>query len=404
MRHFLRTLLACASVFGLLASAHVLFRAYGPPPDADDIRSLTRSLEAAIADGADREAQALFPEGAFFMHVLTGIAQARSADPEGLELARQHLRQTRNPEMLARFGSGMSPEHGIFAAGWSLLLAQEISGRTGDAADLTATAELANEVGNALAQSPTPFLASYPGQYWPCDTIVAAAALHLAADRHGNDPAAARWSAVVDDWERQLRDVADPDTQLLPHRTDATGQPLEGPRGSSQAIIQTFLPEITGTPGGPAWTLFRDAFVSRQAGLVGIREYPIGESGAGDVDSGPLVLGVSLSASAVALAAARRNGDAVLADGLAAEQEVFGVSTPIPDRHYALGLVPIGEAFIAFANSHALTEPVADAPPTTLGRPWWPIFWLPGLLIAAAGAIGLWRLRGPARDRPTAAA
>lgn len=50
-------------------------------------------------------------------------------------------------------------------------------------------------------------------------------------------------------------------------------------------------------------------------GFAGIREYPVGFEGAGDVDSGPLLFGVSASASAFALAGARLYGD----DGLSTQ-------------------------------------------------------------------------------------
>lgn len=78
-------------------------------------------------------------------------------------------------------------------------------------------------------------------------------------------------------------------------------------------------------PDADTWSRFVETFVVREAGLVGVREYPQGQSGAGDVDSGPLVLGVSASASVVTLAAARTVGDTRLVQALDREAELLGL-------------------------------------------------------------------------------
>jgi hypothetical protein len=55
------------------------------------------------------------------------------------------------------------------------------------------------------------------------------------------------WLATVRDWRNQVADPAGPggpSLGLLPHRVDETGAALEGPRGSSQSIIQAFWPTV----------------------------------------------------------------------------------------------------------------------------------------------------------------
>lgn len=185
---------------------------------------------------------------------------------------------------------------------------------------------------------------------------------------------------------------------LLPHRVDEAGRALEAPRGSSQSIIQTFWPAIA--PADRAqWQAFVDAFVTREAGLVGVREHPRGSSGGGDVDSGPLIAGVSLSASAVTLGAATANGDRALAEGLSGEAEVFGVPARLGPRRYGFGLAPIGEAFLGFAWSRTALRP---AGPSTAPLPAWPLWWGPGLVVAGLAGYGLVRLsrgsRAPTRS------
>ena len=294
------------------------------------------------------------------------------------------------PESVAVFGSGMVPEHGIFAAGWSLMVAVEVARASGAPADAEAVRRRAVVVEEALRGSPSGFLAGYPGQYWPCDTVVAAASLASAAvllDRPD-------WLATVRAWREQVAGPSGPvgpSLGLLPHRVDATGAALEGPRGSSQSIIQAFWPTIGSAlgerPDERSWELFRAAFVVREAGLVGVREYPLGTTGAGDVDSGPLPLGVSLSASAVTLAAARANGDSALAADLSREAELLGLPVSwAGTRRYAFGAVPVGDAFLAWARTRPLADPgTATVEPTP--RPWWPLHFgvclLPAALLAA---------------------
>lgn len=395
MSRVAQVLVGLLGLVALLTSVQVLVGAYGPLPGERAQQSLVDALEREIADGADVRAQRLFPEGAYFSHVLTGIAQARLGGADNLARARVHLARTRSPDLLAGFGSGMVPEHGIFAAGWSLQLAVDIARASEEQADLAVAAALASEVSAAFERSPTPYLASYPDQYWPCDSVVAVAGLAGALELPAVAPSEAdRWLATVRQWRRASAQLH-PAGTLLPHRTTAAGTTLEGPRGSSQAIIQTFWPELA-PDDARSWAVFTSRFVTVEAGLVGVREHPRGTSGAGDVDSGPLVLGVSLSATTVALGAARANRDLDLAADLDHEAEVFGVPTRIGPRRYAAGVMPIGEAFLAFARSRTPAGPAPD-PILPPDRPSWVLWWGPGLLVAGLVSAGLTRSVGRRR-------
>jgi len=374
----------------LAATGHVLVGAYGPRPDLAARQSLTDALESEIESGAAVTAQQEFPEGEFFSHVLTGISQARLGGADNLDRARAHLAALQEPAVLARFGEGLVPEHGVFALGWSLQLAVDIARASGTSSDVAVAVGLASRVSAALERYDSPYLPSYPGQFWPCDTVVAVAGLVAALELPGlADPDQERWLTATWRWLDTVRARQTADGILLPHRVDAAGEVLEGPRGSSQAIIQTFWP-IIDPADATTWDAFVSAFVTREAGLVGVREHPRGVDGQGDVDSGPLVAGVSLSASAVALGAAIANGDAALADSLAGEAEVFGLPSRLGPRRYALGLAPIGEAFLAFSWSRAPQRPTV---PSRAPLPAWPLWWGSGLVVAGVAAYGLSRTR-----------
>jgi hypothetical protein len=395
LRQVLLSLLAALAVLGLAMAGRVAWVGYGPQPGASVTADQVRFLHGSIAAGDGARMQQLFPEGDFFLRALTAMASARTPFPD-LGAVRALRDSLDAPESVAVFGSGMVPEHGIFQAGWALAVAVDLAAASGDPADREDVRRRATTVEAALRGSSTGFLQSYPGQYWPCDTVVAASALAAAAvllDRPD-------WLATVRTWRAgPLMQAADPVSELLPHRVDQAGQSLEGPRGSSQSVIQAFWPAIglalDGRLDAASWQAFRRWFVIREAELVGVREYPIGTSGSGDVDSGPLVLGVSASASTVAVAAARANGDFTLAEDLSREAELLGLpSNWGGQRRYALGMLPVGDAFLAWARTRPAAEPLPADSDAETGRPWWPAFGAPFLLpVAVLIAVGRRRSR-----------
>ena len=158
-------------------------------------------------------------------------------------------------------------------------------------------------------------------------------------------------------------------------------------RGASQASIQAFLPDIDPVRAAREWRVFKEQFVVSELGLVGVREYPRGVADDGDVDSGPLVAGVSASASAVTLAAARRNGDLELAKVLDREADLLGLPLPMGSgAAFALGLMPVGDAFVAWARS----APLGAALDVPSPQPWFWLFWL---LALVPGVVALWMCR-----------
>lgn len=388
------------AVLVILASAvlatRIAYVGYGPGAGDRVVPDQVRFLQRAVARGDGARMQQLFPEGSFFLTALTTSAASGVSDPGSVRALRDELD---SPASVAVFGSGMQPEHGIFQAGWSLSAAVDLATASQDPTDRADVDRRAAAVDAAFRSSTTGFLAAYPGQFWPCDSVVGAAALARAAvllDRP-------EWLETVRRWRQTVMSAADPASGLLSHRVDDDGRALEAPRGSSQSIIQTFWPAISqaldGHPDTATWSRFVDTFVVREAGLVGVREYPRGQPGAGDVDSGPLILGVSASASVVTLAAARAVGDDRLASSLDREAELFGLPLAWPGgRRYVFGVLPVGDAFLAWARSRSVVgPPIAGNGP---GAPWWPamiaLALLPGLLCFLVGwGFGWWRLTRP---------
>lgn len=145
-----------------------------------------------------------------------------------------------------------------------------------------------------------------PGLRWVPDNSVALASLHLHSQLTGSRYAQAgrRWVATA---QAQL---LDPATGLLASQLDAQGRPSEGPRGSSLGWGIWFLARFDPAFARQQYARYQAAHSTNLGVLRIYREQPDRyTTGAGDVDSGPLILGYGIPATAFALADAVALGD-----------------------------------------------------------------------------------------------
>lgn len=388
----IRVLVAFFGLLLLLGGARTAWVLEQRPPDAALRHAQAAFLEDAIAAGRAAEAQREFPEGAFFLHLLSGLATADDTTrppAERLAIVEDRLAAIDAPDVTAPFGDPGGVPHGVFHQGWRLLLATERAELSSDPGPAQEVRDAARVILDAVAADPSHFAPAYPGQRWPVDTVVALGAVARADDAVGVPGA----DADLARWVRATRGLRDAHAGLYPHRVAPDGAPLEGPRGTSASLIATFMPDIDRPDAAAHWDAFRTAFVTREAGLVGVREYPHGTTGPGDVDSGPLVLGVSLSASAVGAAAARSAGAEDLSVTLDHQAELLGMPwTQDGRRSYLAGRVPVGDAFLAWSRTIPLRTGVgaADGPEAIL----WPYAVVP--IVLGAGLL-LAAVRGPRR-------
>ncbi|MFG1902605.1 hypothetical protein [Micromonospora carbonacea] len=408
-------LLTAAALLGVVRL--VVPATAGPDGEPPGVARQLAFLRAALDDGAGEDAQALFPEGWFFAHALYGLARVELGlrKPAGrrageLREARWALARLESPAGTAPFDPGLTPAYGIFWQGWTNwlrggVLALQPADRR-DPAEAARFTGASAAIGAAFDASGTPYLAAYPGQAWPVDSTVAVASLRLhdallpaARPPAAPSPAAPsteappgappRFAGTVARWLDGVRQRLDPRTGLLPHRVDpATGAPAEVARATSQSVIQRFLVDVDPTFARAQYLTFREWFVASPLGLgPAVREYPDGTAGPGDVDSGPLLFGVSLSATVVTLGAAQSQGDAALADALASYGDLVGLPVDTPaTRRYAFGVLPVGDAFLAWSKTaRPWVADQPDPPPATV-RWWWRLPLLAALLLV--GALG----------------
>ncbi|MFI7231386.1 hypothetical protein ACIBO5_50000 [Nonomuraea angiospora] len=382
----------------------------GTSAEPPGVRRQLAFLRAALDTGAGDEAQALFPEGYFFLHALYGLSWVELGMREPADGRSRALREARwalsrldSPAGRAPFSPGLTPPYGVFYRGWSNwlrggVLSLEPAGRR-DPAEVRRFAEDSAALGAAFDASfdagGSPYLAAYPGQAWPVDSTVAVASLRL-----HDAILPARFGATVERWLREVRRRLDPRTGLLPHRADpGGGAPAEVARGSSQSMIQRFLVDVDPAFAAEQYARFRELYVVTPLGLgPAVREYPQGVDGPADVDSGPLPLGVSLSATVVTLGAAQAHSDAPLASALAGYGELAGLPVDTPwTKRYAFGLLPIGDAFLAWAKT---ARPWVARPPSAPAATvsWW---WrTPLLILLTALAAAPWLPALRRRFRP----
>jgi len=360
------------------------------PPGADDAVAQLRYLDDAIADGAATDMQRLFPEGFLFTHALVGLAwiDVGLGLPEGAPLrdhaaerARAALTASLSEQGRLPFPAELPPDHGAFYAGWTTWLRAGIHQLDPDPAERAALVSACAIIAEAYGDSETPFLPSYQGAAWPVDSVVAVTALAPCQRATGIDH-----GAVIERWLRQARAA---NTPLIPHTAHPeTGAPTSPPRGTSTAMTLRFLHEIDPAWSSEMYAAFQEQLVVHRLGLPGVQEHLDG-SGRGDVDSGPLVAGVSLSASAVAAGAARIHGDAQLADALLSVGEVLALPLTLGGKkRYAFGLLPVGDAFGAWTKA---ARPRVQAPPPAAPGPlpgWWRLPWL---LLSALLPAAWWR-------------
>jgi hypothetical protein len=383
---------------------------YGPEKLGPDVLPQLRFIKSTLESGAGNAMQGVFPEGYFFSHVFYGLSwvevgmRVPVTDPlraEAIDEARWALDQLDSPAGRAPFSPDLKPTYGIFYAGWlnwlrgGILLIQPPEARNSDIARAFQTD--CENIARAFDGSNTPFLTSYPSQAWPVDSVVGIAALRL-----HDQLFPAKYTATINNWLEKTKARLDPETGLIPHRVDPVdGYPLEGARGTSQSIIARFLIEIDPEWGRSQYALFRKQFVAPFLGVPGVREYPAGKLGLGDVDSGPLVFGFSASATVVETGAAQVQGDVEVADALfhATEAVGFPIST-FEDKRYLLGALPIGDTFVVWSKT---ARPWITTPWQTMELPsivhrWWRLpFHAVSVLIIAV----LWAGRVAKRKKTT---
>jgi hypothetical protein len=152
-----------------------------------------------------------------------------------------------------------------------------------------------------LSASKFGLIETYPGQAFPTDVAAVAAAIAVHGRVTGKDrrPLLALWADNV------RAHQVDHHSGLILQRMNAfDGSALDLPRGSGTGLAAYYA----GFADRALARTLTESLLKQEASFFGfgaIREYLPGKGGSGDIDSGPVILGVSVAATGFALAPAR---------------------------------------------------------------------------------------------------
>ena len=307
--------------------------------------------------------QNIFPEGFVFTNVLYGLSwcELGLADSNltnkkiALEEALYAYNQINSSKAKAIFDSSLEPENGVFYVGWrnyllSKILLLDSNFKESDSYK-SEYINNCNLIVKAYNQSSSPFLQSYQDQAWPADMCVAMASLKNFEKIYDN-----RFHSIIATWVEQVKMKVDPITKLIPHKVNAKdGTTIEGARGCSISLILRLLSEIDGEFSKQQYALYKRNFVSTTFGLPSILEYPLGQSGVGDIDSGPVIMGFGFSGTIVSIGTFAAMGDFELAENQYKTINTFGLGLKDKnEKKFIFGQMPIADAFIAWSRTSEL--------------------------------------------------
>jgi len=203
--------------------------------------------------------------------------------------------------------------------------------------------------------SQTGVLETYPGEAYPVDIAAALASVMLHQRATGEDH-----TAVVSLILAHYRgDWRDPRSGLLYQALDAReGTPTDRARASGSALAAFFLSFGEREVSRELFAAIRSRTAGSIIGFGFVREYPADSSGGhSDIDSGPLILGVSPSATGFCVAGSRTFGDGDLFVRLYRTAYLLGAPVSRHDRRLFVTGGPLGNAIMLAMFTAQPTRP-----------------------------------------------
>lgn len=332
---------------------------------ADIILQLNFLDSELKTNNAAQRMQNIFPEGFVFINALYGLAWCELALSDTSN--DKHLKEKAISEALFAyneinsdrakwtFNSYLTPENGIFYFGWRNYLLSKIltidttfNGHESYVDTFLVHCEI---IKNAIENTDNPYLESYAGQSWPADMFVAMASLS-----NYDKIFKPEYDSIINSWLERVKTRLDPKTNMIPHSVDSkTDMPIQGARGCSMSLILRMLPEIDFNFANEQFKLLEPKFNSKIFGLPSIREYPLGQKGKGDIDSGPVIFGVGFSATIVAIGTYSFFNKDNSAENQYKTINAFGFERKNGNmKSYLSGKLPIADAFIAWGRASSL--------------------------------------------------
>ena len=315
-----------------------------------------RGLQQALNENADVKMQEIYPEGYVFLNAIYALAwtsflrheEHQDYFAEGHAEIQKAWTKIDSENGKSPFSEDLPLSYGAFYNGWnsyvlgSKLRLEPASIRNEQEAQQFR--QQCDKIADGIQQSTYP--ESYHSAAWPADVMLCVASLSI-----HDQLFKPRYTHIVKAWLHEVKKRVD-SRGLIPHAVYLeNGMPSENARGSSMALMLIFLRDIDLQFAQNQFLLFKKSFVDSKFGLTGIREYANGESGNGDIDSGPVILDFGGAATIVGMQTLSLYGDDESSLKIRNAVEALAISTQSKDqKQYLFGKLPIADAFIAWSH------------------------------------------------------
>lgn len=335
-----------------------------------DVYKQLQFLKSELRKGAGEDMQNIYPEGFIFINALYGLSWSEVIEglnhdselyKEGIIELSWVVNEVLSPEAKLIFDENLPLNYGAFYMGWSTyILGKKLSIQNPKERPIHEVKEFKKRcrmIAYALENQNSPYLESYHGHTWPADGVIAVAALNVY-----NKYLEGNLQEEVKVWLGKVKKSLDKEYQLIPHYINAeTNTVVESARGCSQSLILNFIYDIDTTFAKDQFSKYSSLFLEPRLGFLGIREYPKGKSGSGDVDSGPVIWGIGGAASIVGQRTFGLYGRDDVYKSIRNTIEIFGLSiTRNGSKYYLLGQLPMMDAFFAWSNALKSPSLVTD--------------------------------------------
>lgn len=331
--------------------------------DRETVAALARHVAGTVAHGVS-EADFTSDSALFRGEWMFGTYQMAALGL--LQTCREHpeLREDLRPGIENAIAGLLSPAVRAFdAQSWSEDALDSLDGLHGHAAYLgylnlvlaldratfadSRHTALNDRLSAALARrfraAPHQIIETYPNEAYPVDNASGIASLLLHQRLTGTDHSAAIAGTLECFRDRWW----DSRTGLLLQGIDyRTGQPYDRGRASGTALAAYFLAMADLELARPYFQSLRTYLAGSILGFGYVDEYASGERGGGDIDSGPLIFGMSPSGTGFTIASARTYGDRALYVSLARTAYLMGAPVARGDDRYFVTGGPLGNAIM----------------------------------------------------------
>ncbi|MBK8477368.1 MAG: hypothetical protein IPL39_14035 [Opitutaceae bacterium] len=184
---------------------------------------------------------------------------------------------------------------------------------------------------------------TYPNEAYPVDNAAGIASLLIHQRVTGTD----HLKDIAPTLQQMRAGWRDPRTGLLLQAIDGrTGLSYDRGRASGTALAAYFLSMGESEVSGALFAAVRTHLAGSILGFGFVDEYASGERGGGDIDSGPLIFGMSPSGTGFSIACSRAFGDRTLYMKLARTAYLTGAPVSRGAERYFITGGPLGNAIM----------------------------------------------------------